>query len=177
MRWTISSLKWPLLVVIVAGGVAAVGMAVRVLLDLEESHVPCCSLWLLLIPFGVATAAAWERKVPAIPPMVSPRCHQCDYDLTGNVSGICPECGTPIPAPPSQQELDALTEKTRRRWALVREGVLLVCTILAGLICAYTFATSLHHPLGLKGTIRNSLPAFLVSVVFVMVYVDQRRRR
>ncbi|MEK6675190.1 MAG: hypothetical protein AABZ47_05985 [Planctomycetota bacterium] len=24
-----------------------------------------------------------------------PRCQVCDYDLYGNVSGICPECGTP----------------------------------------------------------------------------------
>lgn len=24
-------------------------------------------------------------------------CDNCEYDLTGNVSGICPECGTPIP--------------------------------------------------------------------------------
>ena len=24
------------------------------------------------------------------------RCHRCGYDLTGNASGICPECGTPI---------------------------------------------------------------------------------
>jgi hypothetical protein len=23
-------------------------------------------------------------------------CHTCDYDLTGNVSGVCPECGTVI---------------------------------------------------------------------------------
>ena len=23
-------------------------------------------------------------------------CRVCDYDLTGNVSGVCPECGTPI---------------------------------------------------------------------------------
>ena len=27
-----------------------------------------------------------------------PHCVKCDYNLTGNVSGICPECGTPIPA-------------------------------------------------------------------------------
>ena len=27
-----------------------------------------------------------------------PHCPNCDYNLTGNVSGICPECGTPIPA-------------------------------------------------------------------------------
>ena len=25
-----------------------------------------------------------------------PRCATCEYDLTGNVSGKCPECGTPI---------------------------------------------------------------------------------
>jgi len=24
-------------------------------------------------------------------------CHSCNYNLTGNISGICPECGTPIP--------------------------------------------------------------------------------
>lgn len=25
------------------------------------------------------------------------RCHECGFDLTGNISGICPECGRPIP--------------------------------------------------------------------------------
>ena len=25
-------------------------------------------------------------------------CGNCDYDLTGNESGVCPECGTPIEA-------------------------------------------------------------------------------
>jgi hypothetical protein len=27
-------------------------------------------------------------------------CGRCDYDLTGNVSGVCPECGWPIPPAP-----------------------------------------------------------------------------
>lgn len=27
-------------------------------------------------------------------------CHSCGYDLTGNQSGICPECGTPVFPPP-----------------------------------------------------------------------------
>jgi hypothetical protein len=26
-------------------------------------------------------------------------CVRCGYDLTGNTSGVCPECGTPIEAP------------------------------------------------------------------------------
>jgi len=25
-----------------------------------------------------------------------PNCEKCEYDLTGNVSGVCPECGTTI---------------------------------------------------------------------------------
>lgn len=24
------------------------------------------------------------------------QCLECGYDLTGNVSGVCPECGTPV---------------------------------------------------------------------------------
>ncbi len=24
------------------------------------------------------------------------RCHACSYDLTGNSSGVCPECGTAV---------------------------------------------------------------------------------
>jgi len=30
-------------------------------------------------------------------------CGQCGYNLTGNVSGRCPECGTPVPQPPLVQ--------------------------------------------------------------------------
>ncbi|MCK4659079.1 MAG: hypothetical protein KAV82_06110 [Phycisphaerae bacterium] len=29
-------------------------------------------------------------------------CWRCGYNLTGNVSGICPECGTPIAKPGAQ---------------------------------------------------------------------------
>lgn len=31
------------------------------------------------------------------------RCVSCGYDLTGNVTGVCSECGTPIKAPMRQQ--------------------------------------------------------------------------
>ena len=26
----------------------------------------------------------------------APQCHRCRYDLTGNISGVCPECGARI---------------------------------------------------------------------------------
>jgi hypothetical protein len=30
------------------------------------------------------------------PSRTSPTCEQCEYDLTGNISGVCPECGQTI---------------------------------------------------------------------------------
>ena len=44
------------------------------------------------------TIVVWrehENKPPFNP--VGYVCFTCGYDLRGNVSGICPECGTPIP--------------------------------------------------------------------------------
>jgi len=32
-------------------------------------------------------------------------CPTCSYDLTGNTSGTCPECGSPIPALQSKIEI------------------------------------------------------------------------
>ena len=37
-------------------------------------------------------------------------CEDCHYDLTGNISGICPECGTPIPKE-TQEKLAAEPSK------------------------------------------------------------------
>ncbi|MCB9857496.1 MAG: RDD family protein [Phycisphaerales bacterium] len=48
------------------------------------------------------TKVIWKRhrdKVPFLPPRGY--CYQCGYDMTGNVSGKCPECGTPSLQPPT----------------------------------------------------------------------------
>ncbi len=37
----------------------------------------------------------------------APHCYECGYNLTGNVSGACPECGTPI-------DLDTTADVQRR---------------------------------------------------------------
>jgi hypothetical protein len=44
-------------------------------------------------------------------------CGQCEYDLTGNVSGVCPECGwrMPDPANPSRQEVPLTAWSAFRR--------------------------------------------------------------
>lgn len=50
------------------------------------------------VPCAVITLVVWRlmgrgRKKSE----GSELCGQCDYNLTGNVSGMCPECGTRIP--------------------------------------------------------------------------------
>ena len=43
-----------------------------------------------LLPAGRATGWLWRRGLRR---RREGRCRQCGYDLTGNVSGVCPECG------------------------------------------------------------------------------------
>ena len=52
---------------------------------------------LIIVVPGVALALlAYEYLISRTEPS-HPCCQSCTYNLTGNVSGICPECGTPIP--------------------------------------------------------------------------------
>ncbi len=61
-------------------------------------EVPAGNKWLtipLYVPlfiFVLPTAFLWWRdhRRP------KGHCQNCGYDLTGNVSGRCPECGTPV---------------------------------------------------------------------------------
>jgi len=49
-------------------------------------------LWCIGLPM---IALAGFRRWTANTTGVDPACRSCGYDLTGNVSGRCPECGTP----------------------------------------------------------------------------------
>jgi hypothetical protein len=57
-------------------------------------HFPLITFPLLiLVPIGIVTILLWyldrRRSQPG-------HCEDCGYDLTGNVSGRCPECGAEI---------------------------------------------------------------------------------
>ncbi len=47
-------------------------------------------LWIPILLFASATGLAWRFYGRRFPPGHCPR---CGYDLTGNVTGRCPECG------------------------------------------------------------------------------------
>jgi len=58
-----------------------------------------CSPWWLvpaLVLLVVNCRVAIGRLATMPPLMEPPTCEKCGYNLTGNVSGICPECGRPI---------------------------------------------------------------------------------
>jgi len=67
-------------------------------LDRGWLALPC---WLLLLIFGIPTGLLWTFRERDLPPNA---CEHCGYDLTGNVSGRCPECGTPLQEPPATLE-------------------------------------------------------------------------
>ena len=50
-------------------------------------------LWLPLFAFAAVAVWAWRYDRNRWPPG---HCQECGYDLTGNVSGVCPECGGKI---------------------------------------------------------------------------------
>ena len=61
--------------------------------DVDNSwHMARVPLWLVLILVLMPTLLVWyrDRRIPF------GHCRKCGYDLTGNVSGVCPECGESI---------------------------------------------------------------------------------
>jgi hypothetical protein len=65
--------------------------------------------WPLYTPLVIATAWCWwadwrRRKYPG-------HCQRCKYNLTGNLTGNCPECGTPIP--------EELQEQLKAGWRFI----------------------------------------------------------
>ena len=51
-------------------------------------------LWLPFVIVLIPSFIAWYRSRPPPPG----HCQKCSYDLTGNESGVCPECGAEINA-------------------------------------------------------------------------------
>lgn len=57
------------------------------------SHHDVSLLLLAAVPAILPTTWLWSTRHKTAAPGV---CHVCSYDLTGNTSGVCPECGTAV---------------------------------------------------------------------------------
>jgi hypothetical protein len=75
--------------------------------------IPFVNLFVLLIVNGIAVGKLRRaglhvgligvKDEEVVRVLCSYLCRKCGYNLTGNVSGRCPECGTPVPQPPLAQ--------------------------------------------------------------------------
>jgi hypothetical protein len=61
-------------------------------------RAPC---WLVVC--GLLVLLAWWVRIKSRIGTGEPRCVNCGYNLLGNTSGICPECGTPVPKEPAEK--------------------------------------------------------------------------
>jgi len=73
----------------------------------DHGYSGAVPLWLPLAVV-IAITFAFARFLRSRP--MSNCCRDCGYDLTGNVSGVCPECGTAIPA---EQKARAVPEQAQ----------------------------------------------------------------
>jgi len=62
--------------------------------NIVETVIP---LWIPFILAGILPFVL-VRRSRARRARLAGRCRSCGYDLTGNTSGVCPECGTAMPA-------------------------------------------------------------------------------
>lgn len=58
-----------------------------------------CAGTVLFWAFGPGIVLLYAREKYRQAKLFSPRCANCDYDLRGNLSGVCPECGRTINPP------------------------------------------------------------------------------
>ncbi len=72
-----------------------------------EVHTVCLPLWLLLVLFAAYPTVTCFRGLRPWRQQRRQRqglCLNCAYDLTGNESGVCPECGTEVRLPVSEPD-------------------------------------------------------------------------
>jgi hypothetical protein len=108
------------------------------------------------LPFVVsawATYVHWLKPRRPLPPINE--CLQCGYDLTGNLSGTCPECGLPVPVLEHASTKPA-SAGNRKWWPPLTSLVLVI-------VLVPSFKTpDAYHPLTGAGFI-VTLPACLLA--------------
>lgn len=78
--------------------------------------------WLWAPPMAIGFAVVFRASLTMRPSLFADHeCQTCGYDLTGNISGVCPECGENIPSDKELQE-----KSTDRRLILKRQNQVLL---------------------------------------------------
>lgn len=67
--------------------------------DVQRPWILFVPLWVPFLLAAIPTVVLFLRDRRLIPPG---HCRMCGYNLTGNTSGVCSECGTRIPSSPGE---------------------------------------------------------------------------
>lgn len=74
-------------------GISRFGLGIPLRFSLGSVQVTAIPLGSLLLFTGMFSVATWVARRRSIP---AGSCVRCGYNLTGNVSGVCPECGAVV---------------------------------------------------------------------------------
>lgn len=102
----------------VSAGCVLMGLGIMTMRIFMEKPIPTLTqtqtnLVMSLLMWGggiCALVGIWNSDTRKAP--VGPFCAKCDYSLYGNVSGLCPECGSDLTESPP---VDATTQNPPRR--------------------------------------------------------------
>jgi hypothetical protein len=123
-----------------------------------------------LIPAGIAVITALRARPTFRVPL---ECHECGYSLIGNVTGICPECGTGRPDARSPQPF--VTRDTRRMFSA--GGIVMIVAV--ALHVFFQLARLPHSSTWIRHQFLGSLgiPAILCIVAYTVVLTGIVRAR
>jgi len=87
------------------GSLPAAGRRIQLVARVDRQHVVSAPLWAVaVVAFAPPTLwliSTWHRRRRQRLRALHGRCPACGYDLRGNDSAACPECGSPFPVTPT----------------------------------------------------------------------------
>jgi len=92
----------------------------------ERQHWVSAPLWAVaavaLAPPSLWMVSTWHRQRRQRLRALHGRCPACGYDLRGNDSAACPECGSPFPVTPTPWNAACSTSRRPCRCCCARGG-------------------------------------------------------
>jgi hypothetical protein len=130
-------------------------------------------MWLGFIPCYVGVPFLFLLKKRPPPPNCCERCH---YDLTSNVSGICPECGTLIP-----EQVDVHGRRSSNHsYVCKRDWWLISVYIVLAIVLFMVVSAILWRSPSLQSTRFGGISAasWVSSlIVYLIVFIVYKRRK
>lgn len=131
-------------------------------------------LWLPFFLVALPTGFIFWRDRKRLPPG---HCKSCGYNLTGNVSGVCSECGEPVPDNGGQETRMIMRSESYSRatsLAIAAPVFLVLLTVAATLLLAMaTVVVDVMPPLA--NIWESTILTGTLAVSIVTAYIPARR--